>query len=377
MYEDAIGKKKARVEEINRALDQLPPSSLIEIKGQLARVSSRSVRELIEERIHLEQAIAELKAEDEAGRRSDSTIESIRSNARMFNTKMRGESLDGLRLFEQIMQDAGIKIEELRDLFDRHASHLVLGKNGEEIDIVLSREFFSDLPGTPAFKKAATSYSNVLSKRMMARLTRVFHCKSGVPVEIVLDWPIEAAPHRDASYIHVQIRDLRQVDCLAGCSVLTTHQQSVFDIHKDPFLWQELTINSVRAAIDRQQIKFFSRRELPSTLKEVLLDIPPRGQSENLSRDIESYIASKVFWLGFKRAGKSAAVWIGDPWDASYLQTSPMELLQRAQILESKDYIALDGTNEFATASKQLLLKTTDYETGELTGMAEGITGSS
>src|SRR5438105_3774575 len=64
MFEDAIRRKKHRIEEINRILEKIPSTGIVEIKGQPARVSLGSLRRLTEERSHFEKQISELETEE-------------------------------------------------------------------------------------------------------------------------------------------------------------------------------------------------------------------------------------------------------------------------------------------------------------------------
>jgi hypothetical protein len=70
------------------------------------------------------------------------------------------------------------------------------------------------------------------------------------------------------------------------------------------------------------------------------------------------YLAAKVFWLSHVLGG-GAPVWVADPRDAQYLNTTAAELKQMAAGLAKEGLLLLDG--EWATATDTLRAQEDTY----------------
>jgi hypothetical protein len=71
------------------------------------------------------------------------------------------------------------------------------------------------------------------------------------------------------------------------------------------------------------------------------------------------YLALKAYWLsGVLGAGKP--VWIADPRDAQYLNTTGVELSRMAADLAAQGLLTLDG--EYASAAPKLLARAEEYQ---------------
>lgn len=84
-------------------------------------------------------------------------------------------------------------------------------------------------------------------------------------------------------------------------------------------------------------------------------------------RILETFLETKIFWLGFKSGNAGSLVWIADTWDADYLGISTTELVREAEVLEARGIVRLDESREFGSAGQQLLLRTRELETGGMT----------
>ncbi len=71
------------------------------------------------------------------------------------------------------------------------------------------------------------------------------------------------------------------------------------------------------------------------------------------------YLLRKVYWLSGV-LGEGKPVWIADPRDAQYLNTSEAELLRIAGNEAGEGLMVLDG--EFAAATPQLLARAPEYQ---------------
>src|SRR5437588_12461982 len=101
MFEDAIRRKKHRIEEITRILETIPSTGTVEIKGQTARFSVGSISRLTEERSHFEKQVSELEAEDRrhASLRAWETLDYdlVQKKLVLFAYKMQGKMAADVR----------------------------------------------------------------------------------------------------------------------------------------------------------------------------------------------------------------------------------------------------------------------------------------
>ena len=119
-------------------------------------------------------------------------------------------------------------------------------------------------------------------------------------------------------------------------------------------------MNSIRLNIDADTIKFYPETAHPLELQEVKLLI---GSSQVLREEaLDNFIREKVIWLGFRTGDTSSLVWIADPWDATYLGTSAVELKRAAAVLDAQSQLQLDRTQEYASIGRALLARLREFE---------------
>ncbi len=260
-----------------------------------------------------------------------------------------------LETLKGILKDKeGIALKQIHGLGNLGAYLIVVGTPEKEAAIQVSREFLHDLTTTPEYLDRAQHFFNALAKRMRYGSAWNFYCNSGVAIELELEWPLRLVQNQDATYVHTVVRDLRSAS-LAKCSVIVTGQDWIFDLERDPFRRLVAIVNTVRWAVDSERVKFFQETEHPSSVRKLPLETRPREETPS---DVKTFIAGKVYWLGFFKTGdKNTKVWIADPWDAVYLGTDVQSFVRGAQILGAERMLVLDSSREFASADDQLLLK--------------------
>ncbi len=112
--------------------------------------------------------------------------------------------------------------------------------------------------------------------------------------------------------------------------------------------------NAIRKTVDFGQLEFLksgNRQPVPVTTR-----FYSRWQKKFLFTDTDDagaprYLLSKVYWLSGV-LGESKPVWIADPRDAQYLNTTEADLLRMAGHEAGEGLMALDG--EFAAATPAL-----------------------
>jgi hypothetical protein len=128
-------------------------------------------------------------------------------------------------------------------------------------------------------------------------------------------------------------------------------------------------INALRKEVDRRQIEFLkSGKRVPVQFSSRYYDFKRskwvfgKATEENLAL----LVARKVYWQT-KVAG--GPVWIGDPTEALFLETTPAHLIEVAQKLRGQELITLEG--EWASANASLMAQAEKFEGDMRVALAE------
>ncbi len=133
---------------------------------------------------------------------------------------------------------------------------------------------------------------------------------------------------------------------------------------EQPFA-ESFIYNAVRKIFDQGQlelVKSGNRQPVPVTTRYY-----SSKQSRFIFNDTDAqqradFLASKVFWCGGIFGG-GAPVWIADPRDAQYLNTTVADLQQTAHLLATKGLLTLQPDGEFAGGTQALTSRHAEYET--------------
>lgn len=126
---------------------------------------------------------------------------------------------------------------------------------------------------------------------------------------------------------------------------------------------EDFIYNAIRKTVDYGQLEFLksgNRQPVPVTTRYWSRWQKKFIFTETNDEERLAYLLLKVYWLSGVLGG-SKPVWIADPRDAMYLNTSAEELLSMASHEAAEGFLTLDG--EFAAATPQLLAKQAEYET--------------
>jgi hypothetical protein len=120
--------------------------------------------------------------------------------------------------------------------------------------------------------------------------------------------------------------------------------------------------NAVRKTVDLGQLEFLksgNRQPVPVTTR-----FYSRWKKAFVFTDTDDnerlhYLLSKAYWLSGV-LGEGRPVWIADPRDAQYLNTTEQDLLRMAGHEAGEGLLTLDG--EFAAATPALMARAADYQ---------------
>jgi hypothetical protein len=184
----------------------------------------------------------------------------------------------------------------------------------------------------------------------------------GLPLTIRLEWPFhQSTSGADFFVLHGDIR-LESSEGLHA-PVAVNLSQTVREVlpSLEPKDAEAPVINALRKEVDRLQIEFVkSGKLLPVPFSSRHYDFK-RGQwvfGKATDEVMTEFIERKVFWQ--ITLGTEKRVWIGDPTEAQYLQSTPVHLLEIAAKLAAQGLLRIDG--EWAEATPALMSQAERFE---------------
>jgi hypothetical protein len=217
---------------------------------------------------------------------------------------------------------------------------------------------------------------------------RIWVTLTGLPLTIRLDWPFHLSTSgADFWVLHGDIR-LEGSDGLHA-PVAVNLSQTVREVMPslDPKDTEAPVINALRKEVDRRQIEFLkSGKLLPVPFSSRHYDFK-RGQwvfGKATDEATAEFVERKVFWetkLGSSLVPANSAnsgaspsdrvrVWIGDPAEAQYLQTTPAHMVDIAcRLVEAQGLLRMDG--KWAEATPALMNQAERFENARRTAVEE------
>jgi hypothetical protein len=194
----------------------------------------------------------------------------------------------------------------------------------------------------------------------------------GLPLTIELEWPF----HRSTSgadfwVLHGDIR-LQNSDGLHA-PVAVNLSATVREVlpSLEPTDAEAPVINALRKEVDRRQIEFVkSGKLLPVPFSSRHYDSKRQKWVFGKSTDevMATFLERKVYWQT-KLSGEKR-VWIGDPTDAQYLETTPAHLVEIAGRLVAGDgLLRMEG--DWAEATAGLMGQAERFESAMRTSVEE------
>jgi len=247
----------------------------------------------------------------------------------------------------------------------------------------------TQLPGSGGILEAAREAAG---KKIWVTLTRL-------PLTIRLEWPF----HRSTSgadfwVLHGDIQLVGSEGLHAPVAVNLSQTVREVMASLEPADAESPVINALRKEVDRKQIEFLkSGKLLPVSFSSRHYDFKRQQWVFGKATDeaMAEFVERKVYWetrMGAdsreipRPAGKSAGlrddagshatsggahrVWVGDPAEAQYLQTTPAHLLEvAARLVAAQGLLRIDG--EWAEATSGLMSQAERFEKARRAAMEE------
>jgi hypothetical protein len=178
-------------------------------------------------------------------------------------------------------------------------------------------------------------------------------------------WPFHRSTSGSDTYIvhgEISLADggTHNLHAKVAASVTVTFAEIV-PAMEQPYA-ESFVYNAIRKTVDFGQLEFLksgNRQPVPVTTR-----FYSRWQKKFLFTETDDqerlrYLLSKVYWLSGV-LGDSKPVWIADPRDAQYLNTTEADLLRMAGQEASEGLMTFNG--EYAAATPQLMARAAEYE---------------
>lgn len=204
--------------------------------------------------------------------------------------------------------------------------------------------------------------TQVANGRAMGETKNIWVTLTGLPLTIKLNWPFhQSTSGADFWVIHGDI--ILEGSGGLHAPVAVNLSQTVKEVM--PSLEQRdaeaPVINALRKEVDRRQIEFLrSGKLLPVPFSSRHYDFKRQQWIFGKATDevMGNFIERKVFWQ--THAG-SQKVWLADPTEAQYVQTTPNHLLElAARLVAAQGLIRIDG--EYAEATPGLINQASRFE---------------
>lgn len=206
----------------------------------------------------------------------------------------------------------------------------------------------------------------VAAKRLHNPRPECYVTLGGLPLAFgKFQWPFHRSTSGADTYIvhgeiHLADGGAHTLHAKVAASVTVTFAEIV-PAMEQPYA-ESFVYNAIRKTVDFGQLEFLkssNRQPVPVTTR-----FYSRWQKKFLFTETDDnerlrFLLSKVYWLSGVLGG-SKPVWIADPCDAQYLNTTEADLLRMADHEAGEGLMALDG--EYAAATPALLARAAEYE---------------
>jgi len=234
---------------------------------------------------------------------------------------------------------------------------------GRSLRLELSEAFDFDKPD---LLPTMTAHLAGEARRLRNPRPECYVTLGGLPLAFgQFQWPFHlstsgADTHIVHGEIHLADGSANNLHAKVAASVTLTFAEIV-PAMEQPYA-ETFVYNAVRKTVDLGQLEFLKSGNRQPV--QVTTRYYSRWQKKFLfteTNDAErlEYLLRKVYWLSGV-LGEGKPVWIADPRDAQYLNTTEADLLRMAGHEAGDGLLALEG--EFAAATPQLLARAPEYE---------------
>jgi hypothetical protein len=221
----------------------------------------------------------------------------------------------------------------------------------------------------PKFAAELAVYFRETAHRLRNPRPDVYLTLHGLPLSFgSFAWPFHGSTSGADTFIvhgNILLEDGRGSELNAKISAsLTQTFATVVLALEQPFA-EGFIYNAVRKTLDQGQlelVKSGNRQPVPVTTRYYSMKQQVFIFNDTTEKQRHDYLAAKVFWLSHILGG-GAPVWLTDPRDAQYLNSTVADLKTTAAALASEGLILLDETGHWAAATDTLRTQEDAYRT--------------
>ncbi len=231
------------------------------------------------------------------------------------------------------------------------------------LKLELSESFHFD---KPELLGQMTAHLAAQAKRLRNPRPECYVTLAGLPVAFgQFQWPFHQSTSGADTYIvhgemHLADGGSHNLHAKVAAAVTLTFAEIV-PAMEQPYA-ETFVYNAVRKTVDLGQLEFLksgNRQPVPVTTRYYSRWQKRFVFTETDDMERLNYLLSKVYWLSGV-LGESKPVWIADPRDAQYLNTTDEELLRIAGDEAAAGLMLLEG--EFAAATPALMARAPRYQ---------------
>jgi len=241
---------------------------------------------------------------------------------------------------------------------------------GKTLQLELSDAFEAD---NKEFAEQLNIFLTDLAKRLQNPRPDAILTLGGLPLSYSLfAWPFhESSAGADTALVHGQV-NLLGLDNPDGtpsvlhakiAAAMTVTFREIVRAPEQPFA-ESFILNAVRKTFDQGQlelVKSGNRQPVPVTTRYYSARQNRFIFNDTTEPQRRQFLAAKAFWLSGV-LGAGAPVWLTDPRDAPYLNTTPADLKASVATLAKEGLITLSADAEFATPTPALMARAEEFQ---------------
>lgn len=218
----------------------------------------------------------------------------------------------------------------------------------------------------PKFAAELNSFFAETAQRLRNPRPECYFTMLGLPFSFSnFAWPFHGSTSgADTFIVHGQINLETGGESILHAKVSASLTQTFAEVVaalEQPFA-ESFIYNAVRKTLDQGQlelVKSGNRQPVPVTTRYHSAKQNRFVFNDTTEQQRTHFLAGKIYWLSGVLGG-SAPVWVSDPRDAQYLNTTAAELAKAANALASEGLLSLSG--DWASATAKLLEQREKFE---------------
>jgi len=191
-----------------------------------------------------------------------------------------------------------------------------------------------------------------MNSESRAKEKTIYVTLTGLPLSFQLEWPFhKSTSGADFWVLHGDIRleNSESLHAPVAVNLSATVREVLASL--EPKDTEAPVINALRKEVDRRQLEFVKSGKLvPVHFSSRHYDFKRNkwvfGKASE--QEMEGLVARKVYWQTRLVGG---TVWVGDPTEALYVETTPAHMLEVARNLAEQGLMTVEGERAAANAS--------------------------